>query len=421
MKFFKSFKGQNKTALQLSSGLATVAGVMAVQKAAWAEVIDGTENGEHIIGSEERDVIYGLGGDDLIDGEREAEESDTPYLPDNRPGTGDWIFGGNGDDRLFGRKGNDMLFGGDGDDVINGGSGRDVMVGGIGRDTMKGGADNDALYGGAGQDLMYGQDGNDSLDGGDDDDIIYGGAGRDIIRGGDGDDWLFGGQGQGDWLVGGEGDDRLYGGDGYADVLIGGAGADVLNGGAGFFDVASYAWGASEGVIINLNTGENSGGDAEGDIIQNIEVIEGTDFDDVITGSVITYGFGGDDVLTSADFGGLLYGGEGNDTLQGGGGVSYMNGGDGADKFVITINRFFDPKLYGDGAYFADTVSDFEDGIDMLVFDAADDADTSSLSAVGLTVTDQDGRAVIRYDNYDLVELRFISADDISVADFEFV
>ena len=287
MRFFKSFKGQNKTALQLSSGLATVAGVMAVQNAARAEVINGTENGDHIIGSEERDVIYGLGGDDLIEGaegadwlsggdgddriygEREAEESDTPYLPDNRPGTGDWIFGGNGDDRLFGRKGNDMLFGGEGDDVINGGSGHDVIVGGIGNDTMKGGADNDALYGGAGQDLMYGQDGNDSLDGGDDDDIIY--------------------------------------------------------------------------------------------------------------------------------------------------------GGDGTDKFVITIDRFFNPEIYGNGAYFADTVSDFEDGIDMLVFDAADDADTSSLAAVGLTVTDQDGRAVIRYDNYDLVELRFISADDITVADFEFV
>ena len=195
----------------------------------------------------------------------------------------------------------------------------------------------------------------------------------------------------------------------------------MLNGGAGLFDVASYAWGASEGVIINLNSGENSGGDAEGDIIKNVEVIEGTDFDDVITGSVITYGFGGDDVLTSTNFGGLLFGGKGNDTLQGGGGVSNMDGGDGADKFVITTDRFFDPELYGDGVYFADTISDFEDGIDMLVFDATDDADTSSLAAVGLTVADQDGRAVVRYDNYDLVELRNISADDITVADFEFV
>ena len=111
----------------------------------------------------------------------------------------------------------------------------------------------------------------------------------------------------------------------------------------------------------------------------------------------------------SGDGNDILAGGFGNDTLNGDAGNDILRGGDGADKFIITAKAH------------ADIVEDFEDGIDRLVFDAADDADTSSLSAVGLTVTDQDGLAVIRYDNYDLVELQDISADDITVADFEFV
>ena len=82
---------------------------------------------------------------------------------------------------------------------------------------------------------------------------------------------------------------------------------------------------------------------------------------------------------------------------------------------IFILSGIWWPALWRRTLHMADKVSDFEDGIDMLVFDAADDADTSSLAAVGLTVTDQDGRAVIRYDNYDLVELRFISADDITV------
>ena len=363
---------------------------------------------ENLIGSDQDDILTGDDMDNMFTGGAGAdtinggEGSDTAsYEGSNfrvvvNLSDSDEVFGGHARDdiltsieNLIGSDHNDRLTGNAEENILEGGAGNDMLIGGAGADTINGGEGSDTasyegsnfrviinlsrpaleLLGGhaAGDTLssienLIGSDGNDrltgddSLDGGDDDDIIYGGAGTDIMGGGDGDDWLCGGQGQGDWLVGGDGDDRLYGGDGYADVLIGGAGADVLNGGAGFYDVASYAWGASEGVIINLNTGENSGGD---------------------------------DVLTSADFGGLLYGGEGNDTLQGGGGVSHMNGGDGADKFVITIDRFFNPEIYGGGAYFADTVSDFEDGIDMLVFDVADEADTSSLAAVGLTVTDQ--------------------------------
>lgn len=137
-----------------------------------------------------------------------------------------------------------------------------------------------------------------------------------------------------------------------------------------------------------------------GEFVQNIT---GTAYADLISGN------DRDNVIDGGDGNDILAGGFGNDTLNGDAGNDILRGGDGADKFIITAKAH------------ADIVEDFEDGIDRLVFDAADDADTSSLSAVGLTVTDQDGLAVIRYDNYDLVELQDISADDITVADFEFV
>src|SRR6185369_7434475 len=50
-------------------------------------------------------------------------------------------------------------------------------------------------------------------------------------------------------------------------VLVGGG--DTLDG-AGGVDTASYA-GESTGVTVNLTTGSGQGGDAEGDVLANIE------------------------------------------------------------------------------------------------------------------------------------------------------
>ena len=58
------------------------------------------------------------------------------------------------------------------------------------------------------------------------------------------------------------------------DTLIGGAGADRLDGGAGF-DTASYAT-SSAAISINLATGINHGGDAEGDTLISIERVIGS-------------------------------------------------------------------------------------------------------------------------------------------------
>ena len=142
-----------------------------------------------------------------------------------------------------------------------------------------------------------------------------------------------------DAIYGGGGDDLIDGGDGN-DSLIGGAGADTLLGGAGI-DVISY--GGAAGVIVDLATGHGSAGDAQGDVINGIENVNGTGFDDDLTGSAAANtltGLGGDDVLHGQDGNDTLNGGDGedflygdigNDTLSGGAGDDFLRGGAGAD------------------------------------------------------------------------------------------
>ena len=84
-----------------------------------------------------------------------------------------------------------------------------------------------------------------------------------------------------DLLNGGAGNDELHG-NGGNDWLDGGAGADSMFGGSGI-DTATYV-NSSAGVEVNLHTGTGSGGDAEGDQLNGIENIRGSEFDDVIKG-----------------------------------------------------------------------------------------------------------------------------------------
>ncbi|MGO4841892.1 calcium-binding protein, partial [Rhizobiaceae sp. 2RAB30] len=97
------------------------------------------------------------------------------------------------------------------------------------------------------------------------------------------------------------------------DVLAGLGGADQLVGGAGI-DTIVYQSSAAA-VTINLATGAASGGDALGDTLIDIENVEGTVFNDVLTGSAVANrldGVNGDDIL--AGLGGA-------DALIGGGGI----------------------------------------------------------------------------------------------------
>ena len=142
----------------------------------------GTALDDLIRGTNDADMISGLGGNDRLRG-RSGNDS---------------MFGGDGNDRLDGENGNDMLVGGAGVDDLNGGDGADWLEGGDGNDDLNGNLGLDQLWGGAGDDKLSGEEGNDILDGG---------AGNDRLEGGIGDDYLYGGAGR--------------------DTLTGGAGADV--------------------------------------------------------------------------------------------------------------------------------------------------------------------------------------------------
>ncbi|MDQ3124245.1 MAG: hypothetical protein M3Q74_01385 [Pseudomonadota bacterium] len=127
---------------------------------------------------------------------------------------------------------------------------------------------------------------------------LTGSAEGDFIEGLGGNDTLHG-LGDADRLTGGEGDDILRGGDGD-DFLHGGLGADTLDGGSGV-DTASYH-AATTGVRVDLNVQGVAQNTGEGlDLLISIENLEGSAFNDVLTGdgaaNVIYENAGGDDVL----------------------------------------------------------------------------------------------------------------------------
>jgi Ca2+-binding RTX toxin-like protein len=100
-----------------------------------------------------------------------------------------------GADRILGSAGRDLLFGDGGNDVIEGRAGRDRLLGGTGDDRLYGGGLADLLAGNQGDDRLFGGTGHDRLYGGGDDDRLSGGGGADLINGGAGNDTLRGGDG----------------------------------------------------------------------------------------------------------------------------------------------------------------------------------------------------------------------------------
>ncbi|MBL4871703.1 MAG: putative Ig domain-containing protein, partial [Robiginitomaculum sp.] len=318
----------------------------------------------------------------------------------------DEIIGGAGNDTLEGGLGNDLLRGGAGDDILRGGDGQDsisytefttgvvidlvalAVTGAGGNDTLEsierafGSQGDDTIIGAGISEILSGLGGVDTISGGAGDDTIEGGAGADVLDGGDGYDLASyvgsatsvhvtlqadaltpgtgsGGDAEGDTLTNFEGiigslhsdvlvgnaDDNLLIGNGGNDFLEGGAGADELLGGDGA-DFAVYT-GSSAGVNINLETGVNSGGDAEGDTFDSIEYVIGSAHDDTIIGNAS---------------GNVIEGGAGADVLDGGDGmdaISYANSS--AGIFIDLVNqtvRSRDVLQQSDAT--GDTIANFE-------------------------------------------------------------
>ena len=143
-------------------------------------------------------------------------------------------------------------------------------------------------------------------------------------------------------------------GDNGNNVINGGAGADVINGGNGT-DTVDYT--GSAAVQINLATGVNTGGDAQGDQLTSIERVIGSANNDSLIGfaSMANYldGGSGDDTLTGGTVIDTLIGGVGNDTFKGslgadtiyGGTTTFASGSDTVDYSTSTAAVTVDLKL----------------------------------------------------------------------------
>jgi Ca2+-binding RTX toxin-like protein len=170
-------------------------------------------------------------------------------------------------------------------------------------------------------DELIGQTGNDFINGGATFDVGVGGPGNDVLEGSGGDDVL----------VGEGGEDRILGGDsGGLEILAPGTGDDLVNGGGGTLDLVTYA-DAGQGVMVNLSITTPQPTGQGLDRLVEAEGLEGTDFDDQLTGNGLQtlagnglFGLGGDDIL---------FGGEGDDFLDGGAETS-QDTGDGGSEVV---------------------------------------------------------------------------------------
>jgi Ca2+-binding RTX toxin-like protein len=112
-----------------------------------------------------------------------------------------------------------------------------------------------------------------------------------------------------------DGDDDLEGFSGD-DTLTGGTGGDTIDGGDGI-DTASYASAAAGVQVVMYNTAYNTG-DALGDTIVRIEILQGSALGDTLVGGFLAdslLGGAGDDWLDGTYGGDYIFGDVGNDNL----------------------------------------------------------------------------------------------------------
>jgi Ca2+-binding RTX toxin-like protein len=140
---------------------------------------------------------------------------------------------------------------------------------------------------------------------------------------------------------GGAGDDALTGGKGN-DTFVGGAGGDTINGGLGI-DIVTYA-GAASGIGVSVVAPASGFGDGKNDVLTNVEIVIGSEFNDAIVGDAtinrIEGGFGNDTLTAGAGIDKLL-GGVGNDILILDGNLTatdQIDGGEDLDRLVLAGN-----------------------------------------------------------------------------------
>jgi Ca2+-binding RTX toxin-like protein len=115
-----------------------------------------------------------------------------------------------------------------------------------------------------------------------------------------------------------------------ADLFFSGDGSDTFNGGPGV-DIVDFD-NSPNPVVVDLGAGTSTGQGT--DALNDVQVVNGSQFNDTITGSAIDNelnGEDGDDVISGLAGNDLINGGDDDDTLTGGAGNDDVNGNAGDD------------------------------------------------------------------------------------------
>jgi len=266
------------------------------------------------------------------------------------------IAGTDNSDIIFARGGNDVVSGFGGDDEIHGGDGQDLLAGNGGNDELHGDDGNDLIRGGPGNDVIDGSDGFDRFsdfstattgitislliagpqDTGNGIDTFIG---IEALSGTPFDDHLTGDDNVNVFLVVGGGNDTVSG-EGGDDLVEVGPGTHVLDGGLDNDSLSLRGNGQgidADGVTVSLDL-QGAAQDTEQGMmtLTGFENLSGSVFDDFLTGNDEDNILAGDEGLD------WLTGGDGADTLLGDGryGVDDTAGLAGPPKvFDETLDR----------------------------------------------------------------------------------
>lgn len=300
------------------------------------EDVVGTNFGDSITGNSVANVLDGAGGNDIIYG----------------LGGNDTLIGGAGNDTLDGGSGNDLLFGGTGMDVIIGGTGTDAVSyadASIGMNIrleapLFSSSGSPLVAGAARQITQNGLVDEDSLSGIENvigstyDDVIKSNGALNEIQGGAGNDVLQ------SWA------------DGFRDVMDGGAGNDTI-------DYSAFA--QSNGLIVTLGEGTNSGQALWG--FTHSSGVTSITFEDTLISIENVIGTNHADTIVGNSEANILEGRDGDDRILGGGGADDLFGGSGADTFVFqSMTELHVPPNQ------RDHIHDFERGLDKIDLSAID-------------------------------------------------
>lgn len=307
----------------------------ALQGSSFPDVIAGTDGDDVLLGWDGGDQFRPRGGDDYVDGQGITWDQDEVVYQDSprrvvvdlvTPNGGVDLREARGDgtdvlvkiDDAVGSRFDDEIIGGAADDTFAGLGGDDrITIGGGG--TATGGDGADVLTGSG---FLFGDDGNDRMTGAADQrgGVFAGGRGHDVFVGSEGADTFIPGPGD--------------------DSISGGAPSGVVNADLSPKDAVSYV-AAESGVVVDLTTGAASGEGA--DTLDDVEDVDGSPFDDVITGDELVNVLRGDagedridagaafDAIDGGPGDDVISGGDADDVLWGGVGIDSADGGPGDD------------------------------------------------------------------------------------------